>query len=300
VRGYRDSLRQADEAGGKPDQWRLRGPFWRLSREERALPIFRMEGRAVTAEEFLRSLDQFDQRSWPVSENELPFTEEIQALVDRELGARHAEALGLTKTEEWQRTAALIHDDVLLDEYHDLVLTREMEITPAQAAALYEADPQRWKIPERVDLAAVIFPEAAGEEAREFAARVRNRSAEEWTSLAEAAAEAIDGTIFLRTTEMLDVGRTPDPPEWAPLLAAAETLQVGSITGPVPAREMGGTAVVRLIRRLPPRLLSREVGLIMAERELRLQGVEARLTAILQKARARERVQTFPERLGPP
>lgn len=295
LRAHMDSLRLADPDAGRPDPWRVRGAYWRLSEEERTRPVFSLDGAPVTAEACARMLDGFDVRAWPTADAEIPLRLELQALVDRIVSARHAESLGLTRSEKWIHTANRIRSGVLLDEFHDRVLLPSVRISATAADSLYRVDPSRWKISERVELSALGFPEGSQDLARGFVERLRVTTPAAWKNAAEEVSEDVEGSIFISTTDLLDVDRVPNPPEWAPLLHAALAQPEGTIAGPVPA--LGGSAVVRVIRRLPGRPLERTTALVMAEREIRVQGIEARVAEVLRGQARRENVRLHLDRL---
>lgn len=298
VRAHLDSLRRESPDQRRPDRWKARGPHWLLAPEERSLPLFTIDGDVVTAEEGARLLDGLDLRFWPVSEQEFPLTQELRAIIDRLVVARHAEELGLTQSDEWKRDAEAIRDEVLLDRYHDEFLLPGVRATPAEAESLYNLDPARWKLPERVELAAVSFPPDGGEVATDFAARVRAAgSPQAWAREAEQIAEAVDGAVFVRSTDLLDVGRRTDPPEWAEWLRGVSGVPVGEIAGPFAFGQLGEQVVVRVILRLPEQLLEREIGLIQAQREVRIQGVDARMAEVVREAERRDRIRLYPDRL---
>ncbi len=298
VRAHLDSLRLAAPGQQRPDRWEARGPFWLVASEDRDLVLFSIDGVGVTAEEGARLLDSFDVRFWPISEPGPRLRHEMQTLIDRLLVAPDSEVLGLTKSPEWKETAQQIRADVLLDRYHDHALLPTVRATPAQAESLYDLDPARWKLPERVELAAVTFPRDAAAAAFDFADRVRAAgSPAAWLREAEQISDAADGEVFVRTTELLDAGKRTDPPEWGEWLAATSSVPEGGIAGPIKSGESGDLVVVRVIRRLPEQPLNRETGLILAQREVRLLGIDARMAEVVKAAARRDRVRLYPERL---
>ncbi len=298
VSGYIDSVTAALAPGDPIDEFNLRAPLWRLSTEERRIPAYTLAGQVMTAEDFVRSLDDVAAQYWPRSKSERALAGECQVLLDRLLAQRDAHARGRDRSPAYLSAIQRIRADALLDEYEEQVLQKELSVTPAEVDSLYQADPGRWKIPERIEFAAVLFPEDDEETARQFADSMRGADAQQWTDAAERAREASDDVQFIPSSDLMDVGRIPDPPSWAPLLTAAEGLQIGEVAGPIRAREAGGCAVVRLLERIPARPLGPGPAHVMAEREVRLLKVEARLREILTAARQGQGVRVWPDRLG--
>lgn len=298
IGGYLDSLLAALPPGEQLDHWTLRPPLWRLTDADRGLAVADLNGSAFSLSEFFRTLESADDRYWPRLGDEAVAIETARRRLDRLLAAEAARARGLDRSPEYLESRSRIEGDVLLDTWHDQVLMTGITVTSAETEAMIARDPARWKIPERVEFAAVVFPEGMEEEARRFREEVAQADPRRWTEEAERALEEIEGVQFIRTSELLDVNRPPDPISWAPLLQAATGLSEPGVTGPVAAPELGGTAVVRLILRAAARPVAPEVARVMAEREVRVLKSEAKLEEILQRASQKGGVRRWPDRLA--
>jgi hypothetical protein len=296
VRAYLDSVSASHGPGTHADPWSVRAPYWRLS-GARALAV--LDGETLTTVSFVRSLDSIDVRNWPRRlYGTRPVSDVGDAMLARIL-AIDAHRRGIDASPAYREAVERLRDDALLDEYHDDVVLPEISVTPAEVDSLYAANPERWTVPERVEFSAVIFPAEENEAAHEFLEAARGGDAYQWLDLAQNAAETVEGVEYIDTSDMLELGRTPEPPSWLPMLAAAAALPVGGIMGPVPVPELGGSAIVRLIDRLPASPLPPASARVMAGGEARLLKVEGKLARILEEARRREGVRTWPDRLAP-
>jgi hypothetical protein len=195
-------------------------------------------------------------------------------------------------------TKARLEEEVLLDTWYETVLMAGVTVAPEETEAMLAREPARWRVHERVEFAAVVFPAGMEEDARRFYDAVAGSDPPRWTEEAERVEEDLVGVQFIRTSEPLEIGRRPDPVSWTPLLEAAAALPTPGVTGPVAAPELGGVAVVRLIERFPSRPVAPEVARAMAEREVRVQKSEARLGELLQHAAVAAKVRKWPERLA--
>jgi hypothetical protein len=299
VRAYLDSVSASHGPEEHADPWTLRPPVWRLSATEAAQPLAELNGETITAAEFVRAFDEFEVRIWPHRVGEESAVRDAGDLMMRRMLSIDARRRGIDATPAYRQAVQRLRDDALLDEYHDGVLLPRISVTAAEIDSLYDAEPQSFFVPERVEFSAVVFPSDQSAAAREFLDAARGVDAYGWHNLAAGAAETVDGAEYIDTTDMLSVGRTPNPPSWEPMLVAAAALPIGGIAGPVAVPELGGTAVLRLIERLPPAPLPPKSARVMAEREVRLRKVESVLARTLDEARRREKVRTWPERLAP-
>jgi hypothetical protein len=300
VRAYLDSVSASHGPGEHADPWSVRAPHWRLSVEEGARPLAELNGETITAADFVRGLDEVDVRDWPRRPGENAAVGDVGTEMMRRMLTLDARRRGFDARPDYLQAVQRRHDDALLDEYHEGVLLPQIAVTASEVDSLLAADPQRWAVPERVEFSAVIFPAEQGAAAREFLEAARRVDAYGWNDLAGGISEGVAEAEYIETTDMLDVGRPPEPPSWQPMLEAAAQLPVGGITGPVPVPELGGNAVVRLIERLPAAPLAPHAARAVAEREVRLLKVDAELERILAAAGRRQRVRTWPERLAPP
>jgi hypothetical protein len=256
-----------------------------------------MNGTALTVAEFFGSLDSADSRYWPRQADGRAAGNDVERRLDRLLAVRAARALGLDRMPARLEAAERLEGSILLDAWYEQVLMPGVSVAPAEVEAMVARDPGRWKIPERVEFAAVVFPAGMDEDARRFHDEVAGGDPRRWTEEAERAREEDEDVQFIRTSDLLEIGRPPDPVSWTPLLQAAAALPGPGVAEPVVAPELGGTAVVRLILRTPERPVAPEVARAMAEREVRLQKSEQKITELLQSAAREGKARRWPERL---
>lgn len=299
VQAYLDSVSAARAPGTSTGQWSLRAPSWRLNPADRRRPLALWEGDTLTAAEFMRTLDEIDVRHWPHLGPAERQVRETQERLVRLMLATDARRRGIDTGAGFAPAAQRMRDAIRLDEYHDRVLLPQVAVTASEIDSLYAIDPGRWQVPERIEFSAVFFPDEDEDVAEEFLHSVRGGDGRLWTERATEAAAAADRAHFMATSEMLDVGRVPEPPSWEPMQRLAETLAVGEIAGPVRLPELDSVAIVRLIERLPPQPLTPSAARVMVEREVRLQKVEALLGRVLAAERERQGVKAWPGRLAP-
>jgi len=242
IAGCLDSLVAALPPGRDLDRWALRPPVWRLSPGQRESAIAELRGRPYTLAEFFASLETADDRYWPRLPGDRARIHDVQRRLDRLVQAEAAVARGLDRAPPYLEVRERLEGEALLDSWYEQVLLPAARVTPAETEAMLTRDLGRWKVPERVEFAAVVFPDGLEAEAERFRDQVAGADASRWTEEAERALENVDGVQFIPTSDLLDVGRPPEPVSWTPLLRAAAGLAEPGVTGPVPAPELGGVA----------------------------------------------------------
>ena len=295
---YWDSLSAEQPKANEKVLMSWKAPTWLLAPEERSLPIYVFYGDTGTAADFMESLNAVNSLSWPSGPTLEQRVAEIRRRIRHLFLREEAIRRGLEQRPELAELLSRQEEEGYLDDYFDRVVAPAIQVTPDEAIAEYEAAPERYRTPERVAFAYLIFPRDRRDAAARFLEEHRADDLRPWFQAAASLAAQDSTVLFSRDTGLIDLSLPPRDSMLEPLIEVASTMQTGELGNLIELEE--GVAILRCNYRKEGKLLPREAALPLAEGEVRADKTDAFLEGILAQERKARGLELFPERLAPP
>lgn len=292
---YWDSLSAEQPKANEKVLMSWKSPTWLLSPEERMLPIYTFHGDTGTALDFMESLNSVNALSWPSGPTLEQRVAEIRRRIRHLFLREEAVRRGLDQRPELAELLERQREEGYLDDYFDQVVAPAIQVTPDEAIAEYDAAPERYRTPERVAFAYLIFPKEGRETAARFLEEHRSDALRAWFQAAASLAARDSTVLFSRDTGLIDLSLPPRDAMLEPLIEIAAGMQTGELGDLIELED--GIAIVRCNYRKEGKLLPREAALPLAEGEVRAHKTDAFLERVLQRERQARGLELFPERL---
>lgn len=270
-------------------------PTWLLDADDRDVPIYEFSGVQGTALDFMRSLDRCDTRLWPSGPTAEHRAKEIRIRVERLFIEHEAKRLGLDEDPEFVAAMRRVENQAYLDDFFQRVIEPEIHVTPEDAVAEYELDPDAFRLPEKVAFAALLFPNAKDTVARTFRDEYEHAPVREWVLAARELAAADSSIVLIRDTGVLRLDDPPTDRVLRALLPHAEPLTTSEVSEVIELAE--GLAVLRCSYRVEQRPVDREMAMPWAREVARRKKVDARIDALLEELHRDHDVQVHPDHL---
>lgn len=294
---YWDSLSAEQPKANERVLMSWKAPTWLLKPEERSLPIYAFYGDTATAVDFMESLNSVNSLSWPSGPTPEQRVAEIRRRIRRLFLREEAIRRGLDQRPELEELLTRRREEGYLDDYFDRVVAPAIQVSPDEAIAEYEAAPERYRTPERVAFAYLIFPKDGREAAAAFLEEHRSDELRPWFQAAASLAARDSTVIFSRDSGLIDLSLPPRDSMLEPLIEVAATMDTGELGDLIELED--GIAIVRCNYRNEGKALPREAALPLAEGEVRARKTDAFLEQVLERERKARGLEMYPERLAP-
>jgi hypothetical protein len=272
-----------------------RAPEWHLAPDERDLDLYAFGDSSGTVLDFMRALNRCDTQYWPGGPSPQHRAREIRSRVDRMFLLTEAERLGLDQDPEFLAAMHRAENEAYLDDLFERVIRPGIQVTPEEAIAEYERDPNAFRIPEKVAFAALLVPREIEGTIRTFREEHLHAPVRDWMLAARELA-AIDSTVVLiRDSGVLRLDETPRDRVLRALLPHAEPLTTSEVSEVLELPE--GFGLLRCSYRVEARPIEREMAMPFAEAAVRRRKVDERVDALIEKLRREARVKVYPDHL---
>lgn len=295
---YWDSLRLEHPQANRIAMLSYRSPLWNLGPEERDVPIYELGGRIGTAEDFLESLNNCDVEFWPGGPTREHRAREIKGRLERLMIEQEALRLGRAELPEVRAKLARLEDEAYLDDFFNRIIAPTITVTPEEARAELEGNPNGYRIHERAAFTIMRFPPYARETALAFRAEHKDDTARDWALAGRAAADVDTNIVFEKDEGVIDLELPPQDIRLRPLVPEIAKLETHEVSELIELPE--GFALIRCNYRRHPEPLPEASALPLAEGEVRRQKVDRKVEELLAAARRARRVREYPERLCEP
>jgi len=272
-----------------------RAPVWHLAPEERAVPIYEFDGIQGTALDFMRSLDRCDTRLWPSGPTPEHRAKEIRVRVERLFIEHEAKRLGLHETSGFRAAMERAETEAYLDDFFERKVKPEIHVTPEEAAAEYDRDPDAFRLSEKVAFAALLFPKGEADAARSFREEHVHTPVREWMLAARELAATDSTIVLIRDSGVIRADAPPRDPVIQGLLPHALELTTSEVSEVIELAE--GVGILRCSYRVEERAVDRATAMPWAEAAVRRRKVDERIDALLEELRRRHGVQVYPDHL---
>ncbi|MEZ4651045.1 MAG: peptidylprolyl isomerase [Candidatus Eisenbacteria bacterium] len=293
---YWDSMSKEQPRANANVYMSWKSPAWLLPPEARDLPIYTFYGDTGTAYDFMEELNATNTLNWPSGGDRDSRSNEIRLRIRQYFLRKEAERRGILDRPEYQRFLAKSTDEAYLDDYFDRVVSQGVVVTPDEALAELDANPEVYRSGERVAFGYLAFAPGDEAKARDFAERTQDMTYFDWKNEARTLSEDDSTVVYRRDTGMIEL-EVPLRNEFLqPLVDIARGMETGDLTDVI-SIEGHGYAIVRCNYRRHTKPYPKEVGLPMAEARVRERKVDAKIGVILEDAMKRRGIEVHPERL---
>ncbi len=246
-----DSLQAARAEGFPFDILSVRPPAWRFSRDELALPVYELRGRAFDVADYLAGLEEIDVEYWPGMVSGTKALEHFEARVERILLAEEANRRGIPSSLPFREALQMLVDKWLLEAYFGYVTASIPDPSPDSLAAAYQRYRSLLAFPEAVSFSLLSYPPSEEARAREILQRLRAASPDSLAAIGPREAQQ-RGAWFVARTQLRNVALGPFRPELADYWPVALELEEKQYSD-VFRTSAGGWAFVRVEERRPAR-----------------------------------------------
>ena len=296
---YWDSLSKEQPRANEKVYMSWRSPTWLLLPEHRDLPLYTFRGDTGTAYDFMEDLNSAHTLTWPSGADREKRSNEIRMRIRQLFLRKEAERRGLDQREDFLQFLQRTTDEAYLDDYFERVITPGVVVTPDEAIAEFEGHPERYRSGERVAFGYLAFRPEDREKADRFAARTAGVDYYDWKIEAQKLSASDTTVVYHRDTGMIELERPLRNAFLQPLLEIAKPMETGELTG---VERVGDTGfvIVRCNYRRHEKVYPREVGLPMADGQVKRERADEKIESALAAAKKARGLVTFPDRISGP
>ena len=272
-----------------------RSPIWLLDPADHDVPFFEYDGKIGTARDFMESVNDCDTEFWPSGPTRERREKEISHRIERLFVETQAEKASFDTLPDFVTYMAQLEAQTYLDELYESVIVPGITVSPEEAKAEYDRDPERWRTEEKVAFGFVTFPLDARDAALAFLNEHRDKPPAEWNKACIHARTRDPNIFFMRDTDILEVGGRIDYPYVRLLMDAAAKLETSELSDLVET-EMG-YSIIRCNYRRHSQPLPEHMALDFAGHEVRQQKIDRRVEELLSRERKARGARLYLERL---
>lgn len=244
MKAYWDSLRTVGIKMDPAKQW---PPVWRLTEKDRTLPLAEFSGKTLTVADFIQSLDTVGPGHWPTGLNQEKTGAQIESRVTLMILQNQARAVGYADSDEFAAARKRIEEGALLDQFHDRYLLPTLDASPEEVRAEYDANPDRYRGPDDISLALIVFGKDHKDKADQFLEKIQKAGVDHWDEMAPEEAKVDEDARYLPDSGAI----TLDPPTYTNfqdfLTPETEALDAGQISGVM--NSTAGWGIIRVNQR---------------------------------------------------